>query len=188
MGRGDLCGLIGSLVLGARGIAVGKGLVLYGWPIVHLTPGSSIVLGDNVVLTSRPCYTALGVKHPVILRTLSTSANIRIGSNVGMSGTTICAVEAVEIGDECLIGADVTIADTDFHPIIPHGRRFAPLAAAAHSSIVIEQNVFLGAGSYVLKGVRIGENSVIGCASVVTRDIPANCIAAGNPCRVIRAL
>ncbi len=188
MGRGELYGLIGSLVLGARRIAVGKRLILYGWPIVHLTPGSTIVLGDDVVLHSRSRFTALGVKHPVILRTLSNSARIRIGSNVGMSGTTICAVESVEIGDECLIGADVTIADTDFHSILPERRRSAPLAAAAHSPIIIERNVFLGAGSYVLKGVHIGENSIIGCASVVTQDIPANCIAAGNPCRVIRAL
>lgn len=188
MNRGELYGLIGGLIFGARRISVGKRLTLYGWPIIHQTPGSTIIIGNNVVLTSWSRYTALGVKHPVILRTLSASARIIIGNNAGMSGTTICAVDAIEIGDNCLIGADVTISDTDFHPIMPDKRRFAPLSAAAHSSVAIEDNVFLGAGSYILKGVRIGENSVIGCASVVTRDIPANCIAAGNPCRVIRAL
>lgn len=95
----------------------------------------------------------------------------------------------IRIGDMCLIGANVTIADTDFHAISPSGRRYNndPRAISC-SPVLIGDNVFLGTGTIVLKGVRIGDNSIIGAGSVVTADIPPNSIAAGNPARVLREI
>jgi acetyltransferase-like isoleucine patch superfamily enzyme len=115
-------------------------------------------------------------------------AQITIGDETGLSGTTICAVKSVSIGKRCLIGADVLITDTDFHPINMEGRRYKGASAAASSPIVIEDDVFIGARSIILKGVRIGSGSVIGAGSVVTKDIPANSVAAGNPARWIKAI
>jgi acetyltransferase-like isoleucine patch superfamily enzyme len=79
------------------------------------------------------------------------------------------------------------IADTDFHPLRPSERHDSQKAFAEAKPVQIMENVFIGTRVMVLKGVTIGEGSVIGAGSVVTQDIPAGSIAAGNPCRVIRA-
>ncbi|MFD3811653.1 acyltransferase [Rhodococcus sp. NPDC058639] len=170
-----------------KGVNVGLHVQIIGRPIVTVHSSSVIIIRDRAVLCSRSEYTALGIAKPVILRTLAAGASIEIGHNVGLSGTVICSASSVSIGDNCLIGADVTIADTDFHPISPAtGRRNAPLPGArTEDRICIGSDVFIGAGTHVLKGVRIGSGAVVGTRSVVTRDIPPMTIAAGNPARPI---
>lgn len=173
-------------LLRAKGVRIPHRIAPQGWPVVSLWAESSITLGENVVLCSRPDYTALGVSRPVVLRTLRKGARIQIGRDVGLSGTVICAAVSVEIGDECLIGADVTIFDNDFHPLAADGRRHVhDPARIAAAPVQISRNVFIGTGSIVTKGVRIGEGAVIGAGSVVTRDVPDFHIAAGNPARVL---
>jgi galactoside O-acetyltransferase len=81
-----------------------------------------------------------------------------------------------------MIGPNVTIA-TAGHPIDPDLRRDV---AQFNMPVRIGDNVWIGANSVVLPGVTIGENSVIGAGSIVTKDIPANVVAVGNPCRVLR--
>lgn len=90
----------------------------------------------------------------------------------------------VYIGNHVMIGPNVTI-DTGTHPICPELRRDA---VQYNLPVQIGDNVWLGAGTIVLPGVTIGENSVIGAGSVVTRDIPANVVAVGAPCRVLREI
>jgi acetyltransferase-like isoleucine patch superfamily enzyme len=178
-----------ALTFRARGIKCGPYLTVYGLPIVSLSPGSSIVLGENLVFCSHSRFTALGVARPVIIRTLRKSARIIVGNNVGLSGTVICAALSVEIGDDCLIGADVTIFDTDFHSLAPVGRRHNNDPSQIISApIRIGVNVFIGAGSIICKGVAIGDHAVIGAGSVVTSDIPPRAVAAGNPAKLIRML
>jgi acetyltransferase-like isoleucine patch superfamily enzyme len=173
----------------SRGVSCGLGVVFHGMPIISMEAGSSIVIGDRASVISDSRFTALGVSHPVVLRTLRTGAAMVIGADVGMSGTSICAAHSITIGDQTMIGADVMIADTDFHPLAPTGRRFVKdFDKIDVSAVNIGKNVFIGAKSIVLKGVTIGDNSVIGAGSVVSKDIPPGCIAAGNPCRVIRTL
>lgn len=169
-------------------IAFGDGLTVLGTPIVTVAKGATISLGKRVVLCSLGSHTALGVAHPVVLRAMLPGARLVIGDDVGMSGASICAAVHVEIGSGTLIGANVMIADTDFHPIETLERRYMPLAKASHAEVIIDENVFIGANTIILKGVRIGRDSVIGAGSVVSRDVPPGVIAAGNPCRVIRAL
>ena len=181
--------LRGRTALHALGVKGAHGVTYYGMPVVSRVAGSSIELGLRVVLCSHPRFTALGVARPVVLRTLNASASICIGADVGISGGVICAAMSVRIGDRCLLGADVQITDTDFHALAPANRRFEKRPEMiASAPVVIEDNVFLGAGVRVLKGVRIGRNSVVGAGSVVTRDIPSDVIAAGVPARVIRQL
>lgn len=171
------------------GVRAAKSVHFYGMPIISMASDSSIEIGEDSVICSDPEKTALGVDHPVVLRTLAPGAIIVIGSNTGISGGSICAAIRVEIGSECLFGANVTIADTDFHPINPEGRRHSikPLDIEA-KSVFVEDNVFIGAGAIILKGVRVGKNSVIGAGSVVTKSVPADTIVAGNPARFIRRL
>lgn len=90
----------------------------------------------------------------------------------------------IYVGDCVMIGPNVTLA-TAAHPVEPSLRR---KAAQFNLDVHIGANVWIGAGAVVLPGVTIGENSVIGAGSIVTRDIPANVVAVGNPCRVLREI
>lgn len=90
----------------------------------------------------------------------------------------------IYIGDYVMLGPNVTIA-TAGHPIEPSLRKDV---AQFNIPVTIGSNVWLGAHCVVLPGVTIGENSVIGAGSVVTKDIPANVVAVGNPCRVLREI
>lgn len=176
----------GPRLLTAAGVELGADVRFYGLPIVGKAPTSTIQVGARSVLCSSSRFTALSVAKPVTMRTLRPGAVIRIGEDCGLSGTVICAANSVHIGDQCLIGADVHIVDTDFHPIDPSRRRFtSDPAFVASAPIHIGRNVFLGAGVVVLKGVTIGDDAVVGAASVVTRAVPAGAIAAGNPARVV---
>jgi galactoside O-acetyltransferase len=88
------------------------------------------------------------------------------------------------IGEHVMIGPNVTLATTG-HPIDPRLREHA---AQFSEPIHIGRNVWIGTGVIVLPGVTIGENTVIGAASLVTKDIPANVVAMGSPCRVARLI
>ncbi len=178
----------GGFRMRVSGVTAGRSLKAIGAPIVTLFPGSGIRLGDQVTLISMSFATALGVHHPVVLRTLASEASIDIGDGTGISGGTICAAKRVTIGRETRIGANVTISDTDFHSLHPAHRSGHSHPSVSVSEVHIGNRVLIGTNSIILKGVSIGDNAVIGAGSVVTRDIPADSIAAGNPCRVLRLL
>lgn len=159
-----------------------------GAPVIEVYPNSSIVVGNDARFISASFATALGVNHPVVVRTLAAGAMIRIGDRVGISGGSICAARLVEIGDETMLGANVTIADTDFHSLHVGHRSGHTHETVGVAPVRIGRGVFIGTGAIVLKGVTIGDHAIIGAGSVVTKSIPENCIAAGNPCRVLRLL
>lgn len=169
-----------------KGISISKRVNLMGWPIITIAHNSKITIAENVTLCSTSQYTALGVNHPVILRTSREKATINIGADTGISGGSICAAKSINIGKNCLIGANVTISDSDFHAIKPANRRYNTNSEDIQADpIVIENNVFIGTGAIILKGVNIGENSVIGAGAVVTKSFPKNSILAGNPAKII---
>lgn len=90
----------------------------------------------------------------------------------------------IYIGDHTMIGPNVTIA-TAGHPILPELRE---KEMQYNVDVKIGRNVWIGAGAIIVPGVTIGDNTVIGAGSVVTKDIPANVVAVGNPCRVMREI
>ena len=90
----------------------------------------------------------------------------------------------IYVGDNTMIGPNVTIA-TAGHPIDPALR---DVQAQFNMEVHIGRNVWIGGGCVLLPGVSIGDNTVIGAGSIVTKDIPANVVAYGNPCRVIREI
>jgi maltose O-acetyltransferase len=111
--------------------------------------------------------------------------HIRIGARCFANfGLVALDVAAITIGDDVQIGPNVQLL-TPTHPVEPEPRREKWEAA---QPIVIGDNVWLGGGAIVLPGVTIGENTVVGAGAVVTRDLPANVVAVGNPARVVRSL
>lgn len=116
---------------------------------------------------------------------MENGASLNIGNNVGMSSTRMWIHDSVTIGDNVKIGACVLIMDTDAHPIDYLKRRSSSFGTKS-APIVIEDDVWIGAHSIILKGVRIGARSVIGAGSVVAKSIPQDCVAVGNPCRIIK--
>jgi len=111
--------------------------------------------------------------------------NIHVGARTFVNyNLTALDVAPIVIGEDCQIGPNVQLL-TPTHPIDPQPRRDKLEAA---QPITIGDNVWLGGGVIVCPGVSIGENSVIGAGSVVTRSIPANVVAVGNPARVLREI
>jgi maltose O-acetyltransferase len=112
-------------------------------------------------------------------------SHIRIGARCFANfGLVALDVAAITIGDDVQMGPNVQLL-TPTHPVEPGPRRDKWEAA---QPITIGDNVWLGGGAIVLPGVTIGENTVVGAGSVVTRDLPANVVAVGNPARVVRSL
>lgn len=111
--------------------------------------------------------------------------HIRLGENVYINyNCTILDCGLVQIGNNVFIGPNVSLYAA-YHPIIASERIKGPELA---SPITIGDNVWLGGNVVVCQGVTIGENTTIGAGSIVTRSIPANVLAVGNPCRVIREI
>jgi acetyltransferase-like isoleucine patch superfamily enzyme len=112
---------------------------------------------------------------------------VRIGDNVSINNnaTIVSEGEGISIGNDTLIGTNVFIADSDFHNLDPDLRLSNVIKT---EKVTIGNNVFIGSNVSILKGVDIGNNSVIAYGSVVTKSIPSNVIAGGIPCKVIKKL
>lgn len=167
-----------------HGVRWGHNWRILGMPILQRHGGSRIIIGDRVSMRSWKSSNPLAPNHPVVLSTRTESAEILIGDDCGFTGATIVADERVVIGNRVLVGANVTITDTDFHPLSPV-QRTQDLNAGAHAPVVIDDDVFIGMNALILKGVHIGSGAVIGAGAVVTRDVPSRAIAAGNPAKVV---
>jgi len=175
------------LLFAVNGIQWGRGWRFYGIPIIQRHRLSTMRFGSFLHLRSSVRSNPLGPNHPVILCTWQAGAALEIGSHFAMTGGALIAAERITIGDRVNIGANTTVLDTDFHPLDPETRPLHPQDAAT-KPVFIENDVFIGMSCLILKGVTIGQGSVIGAGSVVTRDIPPGVIAAGNPARVVREL
>ncbi|MEO6846799.1 MAG: acyltransferase [Chthoniobacterales bacterium] len=123
-----------------------------------------------------------------------------VGDFTLLNGALIMAEERIEIGSHCLISWNVGIADSDFHPLDPALRRIDAMALSPFFKdrpprpeiktrpVVICDNVWIGMGAVILKGVTIGENSIVAAGAIVTKDVPPNCVVAGNPATIVKKL
>jgi len=169
------------------GVSWASAPILFGRPFVGRFEGSIIEFGQSVCLDSSRRNNPLGGDKPCILRTLTPQARISLADHVGLSSGTLVAACSIEIGESTILGAGCLVIDNDFHS---PGPGFTWLSEYRHSAkpVKIGRGCFLGARSIVLKGVTLGDRAVVGAGSVVTRDIPANSIAAGNPARILRTV
>lgn len=154
---------------------------------VRLKYGSSkkdIIVQNNVMLLGCTIASLCGGK--VLLGNYS---------KLGL-GTKILCVDKIVIGDYTAIATNVTIVDNNNHPINPEFRQYMRTTHhnsdarswihSDHKPVIIGRNCWIGADVRIQKGVTIGDNSIIAACSVVTKDVPANCIAAGNPARIVK--
>ena len=158
------------------------GWKFFGFPQLR-NRGGRIIIGERFSAHSRSKYNAIGVFQPVILTTCRKDSKIIIGDDVGLSGCSITALCRIVIGNRVIIGSGALILDSDSHPITPEDR-IAKLPAHT-APIEIGDDVFVGARAIILKGVSIGTGAVIGAGAVVTKDVPARAIVAGNPAKVV---
>ncbi len=165
----------------------GRNWKLYGTPIVQRHRNSIVKIGDGLQLRSSITSNPLGPYRPCILCTWQAGAVLEIGINLAMTGGALVAAERITIGDNVAIGANTTIIDTDFHALEPQMRKVRPHDART-APVVIEDDVFIGMNALILKGVTLCRGCVIGAGSVVTRNVPSMCIAAGNPAKIIGTL
>jgi acetyltransferase-like isoleucine patch superfamily enzyme len=169
--------------LRSKGVQVGRNISLKGKPQILRFTGF-IRIGDNVAIRSTDYGYHSSIYAPTRLMTdTAEHALIEIGDNTRINGASIHAAERITIGKNCLIAANVTIVDSDGHGLRPDERH---LVNPVSQPVIIEDNVWIGLNSIILKGVRIGANSVIGAGSVVSRDIPPNCVVSGNPAQIVK--
>lgn len=160
---------------------VGRRLMLEG-SLPLITGNGRIRIGDDVTIGGHNSW-VIGFK-------VSTDALLSIGDRVHLGyQMTISVAKSVTIGSDTIFASRVQIYDNISHPLSPQRRlRHESFTLDEASPVHIGQNCWIGHSAIIMRGVTIGDNSVIGAASVVLHDVPPNTLAAGNPARVIRSI
>ena len=173
------------LLFKVKGVKYGRNMQVYNKIYLQIRNGK-ISIGDNFTLTSGDCINPLcrNIRACIFI---THGGTINIGNNVGMSSPCLWIKESLTIGNNVNIGGNCIIMDNDVHQIDNLERRINK-GDVNSSPVIIEDDAWLGANVIVLKGVTIGARSIIGAGSVVTKSIPADCIAAGNPCKIIKRI
>lgn len=181
------CMLCDVLNLFALHATLKKNNVIYGEGLrgnrCKIVNRGTIMLGDHVSLNSHP----EGDPNRTRLFAYFKTSKIIIGDSCILNGTTIFARTSVEIGENCLFGPGVVIVDNNSHStsIDPIARRSEEPVEAP---IKIGNNVWVGRSSLIMKGVHIGDNSIIAAGSTLTKDVPDSQMFGGNPARFIENL
>jgi len=158
----------------------------YGKACLKISPESQVRIGNKFACRS-------GVKYSFDNGQCSKivtwgGAKLNIGDNVGISNTLIYCLKEINIGSNVFIGGETMIFDSNFHSTDYSDRRGPDngCVEAVRKPVTIEDDVFIGSRCIILKGVTIGARTTIAAGSVVCKDIPSDCIAGGNPCKVIK--
>ena len=142
--------------------------------------GNNISIGDYATLITAP-------DKRIDLSPWETDkiyGELQLGIYILISpGTSIRSAKKIVIGDSTMIASDVTITDSDWHDIYDRTDY-----VASPKEVIIQENVWIGEKSLILKGSKIGKNSIIGAGSVVSGEVPANVVFAGNPAKEIKKL
>lgn len=178
------------LYLKARllGVQIGRKVRAHGKVGLMRWPGGKIAIGDGVaIISSWRRSTAATLAAPARFRVFGKGSAIIIGEGSQLNGTSITARStAIILGRKVMVAPNCIIVDSDFHQPWPaHSRQTNP-GLEADRPVTIEDYAWIGMNTIILKGVTIGKGAIIGAGSVVTKDIPPNCIAAGVPAKVIK--
>ncbi|MBL8868317.1 MAG: acyltransferase [Planctomycetaceae bacterium] len=179
-----LCTIWAKLLFWFMDAQYGRQLKVSGW--IHVKGYGKITIGSNVRINSGSEVNSVGGDRRTHL-VVGPEGRLKIEAGVGMSNSTIIAMESVEILENTLIGGGCDIYDFDFHEIDADDRA-TKRGNIGISAVRIGPAAFIGAYSIVLKGVSIGEGAVVGAGSLVTRDIPSFELWAGRPAKFIRKI
>lgn len=168
-----------------KGADIGTRPKFYGIPFIYVYPNAVLRIGKNFELRTHKKSNFIGITRRSMITVHSANAKIVIGDNCGFSSIVLGASNYIEIGNNVMIGANSLITDFDWHSL---NTKDHYSGVPESKPVIIGDNVFIGYSTTILKGVNVGENSIIGANSVVTRNIPSNVVAAGNPCKVMRSL
>jgi acetyltransferase-like isoleucine patch superfamily enzyme len=160
--------------------AIGGGFRMEELP--YLQGKGRIVLGERVRLSGKSSF---GFGRPIgVMPELVIGDGTFVGHGCGFS-----VGRSVRIGKHCLLAGGVHVFDMDGHPLDAAERRAGkPTPADAIAPVVIGDDVWVGAGAYILKGVTVGDRAIVAAKAVVTKDVPSDCVVAGNPARVVKEL
>ena len=173
----------------------------------------NVVWGERFYLESAQVFRGFKAENPRALElgsdvsiyagcsfSIGKQGHCSVGDFSLLNGALVMAEEEITIGKHCLISWNVGLADSDFHPIDPALRMQDTIALSAYypnkperprigtSPIHIGDNVWIGMNAVVLKGVTIGDNSIVAAGAIVTQNVPPNTIVAGNPARIVKEI
>ena len=151
-----------------------------GRPLIRCTRGGTLEICEGVKINTCVASNPVIGRARTSLMVMASGALLRIGEGVGISGACLCAANSLIIGENTIIGADVLITDTDFHSPLADGK-WSNDAAGASAPVAIGKGCFIGARAIILKGVTLGDGAVVAAGALVTRDVPAEHLAIGNP-------
>jgi acetyltransferase-like isoleucine patch superfamily enzyme len=180
--------LIGRAYLSLSGVRFYNDLKMRSLPIVSRAPGAIITIGHACDIRNRLQENLAGITHRTVLCALRPGAAIHIGNHVGISGAILHCTSRIIIDDYVSIGAGARLYDNDLHPLDADSRRTNLPEHIEGSPIHICSDVWIGTGALILKGVTVGERSIIAARSVVTHDVPPNTLVGGVPARTLRIL
>jgi acetyltransferase-like isoleucine patch superfamily enzyme len=179
-----------KLILSALGCRYGKNLRVDGKLIIRIHRRGAIRLGENVGIHSRFMSNPAGMTNPTVFHCIA-EGSITFGDNSGCSAAVLSSRSRIDIGDNVNIGANVRIFDHDFHSLDFFARRDADAdkAGCRTAPVVIGNDVFIGTNAIILKGVTVGDRSVIGAGAVVSlKEIPPDSLVIGNPAKAVKSL
>jgi len=159
---------------------------IHGVPLIDIRNKSKLIIEDNVTLTSKNRGYHLNMYGPVKIMADKEQGLISIGKNTRIHGSCLHACKSIIIGRNCLIAANCQIIDSNGHDLSFDDVENRINTKGIAKEVYIEDNVWIGANSIILPGVRIGFGSVIAANSVVKNDIPSMVLAGGNPAIIIK--
>ena len=175
-----------TIIKHKSGLKASDTLKIKGRPIIQISNLAKVVIGDNVTLNSRNYGYHVNMHSPVKLMADRENAVIKIGNNTRINGACLHAYNRIEVGNNCLIAANVQIFDANGHEISFENPVNRINTSSNGKPIIIEDNVWIGLNAIVLPGVRIGQGAVIGANTIVDKDVPPMVVFAGNPGKVVR--
>lgn len=186
--KGSFYNKVVLLKLLINGVCVGKNFKAFGIPLIHLSKESKVNIGKNCTIRSWAKYSDTGENRPTVIRTRNKGV-IQIGDYTGITSTLIFSESQIIIGNNVKIGGGTRIFDTNFHSTNAKIRASKDDTKNVRAlPIFINDNVFIGTGCIITKGVTIGCNSIIAAGSVVVKSVPENQIWGGNPAKFIKEL
>lgn len=165
----------------------GEKLKVDGKVFVRSQASGTVKIGSNFTLNSRAGSNLVGVTNYASFQSIGNGI-IQIGNNCGFTSTVLSARTSIKIGNNVKIGGNTRIYDHDYHSLNYLERRnsIEDSKGCKSAEVEIGDDVFIGANSTILKGVKIGARSIIGTGSVVSlKDIPEDSLVAGNPAKLI---